>query len=287
MPSTKPTNPKLLNPKPTNTKMTLYLIGTGLNTNSLTLEALNAIKNSDKIYLETYTVDFPYPKTDLENEINTFLKSDTYKLTPLSRENVENESLLQEAKTKNVSLLIYGDCLSATTHMQLIISAKQQNIPIKIIQNTSIMTAVAQTGLSLYKFGKTTSMPNWQEHTNHPTSFINYIQQNQSIQAHTLILTDIGLTTPEAIKQLQKAATQKRLTLPEKIIIISNAGTPNQQVFHDTPNNLSKKNINLPFCIIIPSDLSHTEVEALQTISEQNPSPPTSKSSIILKSKKL
>jgi len=239
--------------------MTFNLIGTGMTQNSLTTEAIETLKTADKIYLENYTVNFPYDKSELE-------KNYSLEIQELKREQVENESILEEAKTQNIALLIYGDCLSATTHMQLIVSAKQQNIPTKILQNTSIMTTVAQTGLSLYKFGKTTSMPNWQEHTNRPTSFIKYIKENSSINAHTLILTDIGLEIKPAISQLQKSATKENLTLPEKIITIASAGTQNQKISYDTPKNLANKNIEMPFCLIIPDSLSHSEIEAIKIL---------------------
>jgi diphthine synthase len=241
--------------------MTLNLIGTGLTSNSLTAEALVALKTSDKIYLENYTVNFPYKITELEKNYNI-------KITELKRQQVENESILQEAKTKNISLLIYGDCLSATTHMQLIVSAKQQKIPIKIFQNASILLAVGQTGLSLYKFGKTTSMPNWAEHTNKPTSFINYIKENNSINAHTLILTDIGLEIKPAINQLQESAQKESLNLPEKIVAISSAGTKNQKIFYETLEKIVTKKIPMPFCLIIPNSLSHSETEALEILKE-------------------
>jgi len=233
--------------------MTLNLIGLGMNQNSITAEALKAIKSSDKIYLENYTVNFPYKIEDLKLDI-----------TPIERQQLESEQIIKEAKNKTISLLIYGDALSATTHLQLILEAKKQNIPYKIFHNASILTTIAETGLQLYKFGKTTSMPNWKEHTNKPTSFANYIKQNQSIDAHTLILTDIGLEISDAINQLLESTKN----LPEKIITLSNAGTKNQKIFYDTPQNLAQKNIPMPFCLIIPSELHFIEKEAIQELTK-------------------
>jgi diphthine synthase len=237
--------------------MAFYLIGTGMNENSITVEALEILKTCDKIYLENYTVNFPYPKKSLE---------ETYKIKieEINRANTENESILEEAKSSKVALLVYGDSLSATTHTQLITECKKQNIEYKIFHNASIMTTIAATGLQLYKFGKTTSMPNWKEHTNKPTSFANYIEQNQSIEAHTLILTDIGLEISDAIFQLKESSK----TLPEKIIALANAGTQDQKIFYDTPDNLGNKNIPMPFCLIIPSALNHTEQEAINLIKQ-------------------
>ena len=46
----------------------LYIIGLGLNERGITLEGMSAISNCKKIYLEGYTVDFPY-KTDVLFEV--------------------------------------------------------------------------------------------------------------------------------------------------------------------------------------------------------------------------
>ncbi len=232
--------------------MTFNLIGLGLNANSISAEALEALKTCDEIYLENYTVDFPYEIKELEQKLHE-------KIIPLNREQTENESILKNAKEKNVALLVYGDALSATTHIQLILACKKNKIPCQVFQNASILIAIAKTGLSPYKFGKTTSMPNWKEHHNKPTSFTDIIKENQSIDAHTLILTDIGLTSKESLNQLEET-----IRLKEKIIILSNAGTPNEKIFYDTSENLKKENIKMPFCIIVPSKINHFEEEFLK-----------------------
>ena len=234
-----------------------YLIGTGLNENSITAEALQIIKSCSKIYLDNYTVNFPYSIKDLERNLKV-------KIIPLNREKIEDEEIIKEAKTKNIALLVYGDALSATTHTQLLVVAKKQKTPSKVLHNASILTAIAETGLQLYKFGKTSSMPNWKEHTNKPTSFINYIKQNQSIKAHTLLLIDIDLELKNAKSQLKEASKQSKLKLP-KIILISNMGTDKQGISYDNLDKLPNK-ISKPFAFIIPSNLHFSEKEFLESI---------------------
>lgn len=241
--------------------MTFYLIGTGMAQKSISMEALEKLQTCDKVYLENYTVNFPYNIKELE-------KSYGIKIEELNRNKVEDESILQEAKNSNVALLVYGDSLSATTHMQLVTEAKKQNIEYKILHNSSIMIAIAETGLSLYKFGKTCSIPNWKEHTNKPTSFMNYIKDNLSIKAHTLILTDISLEIFPAIEQLIKASQKENVPLPEKIIAISSAGNKSQKIFYDNLENLKTREIPMPFCLIIPSDMSYSELDALEILKE-------------------
>jgi diphthine synthase len=241
--------------------MAFYLIGTGMDANSVGADALKILKTCDKIYLENYTVNFPYPIEELEKQY-------CIKITELARAAVEDESILKEAKKQNVALLVYGDSLSATTHMQLMLEAKKQGIEYRVFHNASIMTAIAETGLQLYKFGQTASMPNWKEHTNKPTSFMNYVKENKSTKAHTLILTDIGLELPEAIAQLKESSEKEKIKLPKEIIVCSNTGTSKQKIFYDTINNLEKEKIEMPLCLIIPSELHFIEKETLEAIKE-------------------
>tara|TARA_Y100000310_G_scaffold337773_1_gene425744 strand:+ start:7664 stop:8386 length:723 start_codon:yes stop_codon:yes gene_type:complete len=236
-----------------------YLIGLGLDKNSITAEALKEIKSCDKVYLEGYTVDFPYSIKELEKSLKT-------KIAPLKREKVENESILEEAKNQDIALLVYGDALSATTHTQLLIAAKKSKIKYKVFHNASILTAIAETGLQLYKFGKTASMPNWKEHKNKPTSFIDYVKQNQSIKAHTLLLVDIGLEIKDAKEQLKDALEKEKSKL-ERIILISNAGTDKQKIIYNTLEKLPDK-ISKPYAFIIPSDMHFSEKEFLESIKQ-------------------
>jgi len=233
-----------------------YLIGLGLNVKSITADALEILKTCSKIYLENYTVNFPYSFNELEKSLGT-------KITPLDRKNVENELIVEESKKQNVALLVYGDPLSATTHTQLILACKKQKVKYKIFHNASILTTVGETALSLYKFGKTTSMPDWSEHTNKPTSFINYIRENLSIKAHTLLLVDIDLEFQNAVKQLKEASEKEKVKLPEKIIVLSSAGTEKQKIFYTALDELENKKIILPFCFIIPSEMNFFEEESV------------------------
>jgi diphthine synthase len=232
--------------------MTLNLIGTGLNEKSISLEALEAIKKSKKVYLENYTVDFPYPKAKLEKIIKK-------KITELNREKVESEDFVNEARKENISLLVYGDSLSATTHSEIILTCKNNEIPFKIFHNASVMTAIAETGLQLYKFGKTASMPTWKNNWK-PDSFMEIVKQNQSIQAHTLLLVDIALDLEKAKQQLKEAMKNHNLEI-DSVIVCSNLGNE-ATIIYDKLENLPKE-ITKPYCFIIPSKLHFHEQEFL------------------------
>ena len=235
----------------------LYLIGLGLNNKGISLYGLDAIKKCKKIYLEDYTVNFPYKKERLEKIIGK-------EITSANRNLIENEmiDLIKKSKKMNIALLIYGSPLMATTHISLIQEADKNKVKYEIIQNASILDAITETGLQIYKFGKIASMPKWEKNFN-PESFIEIVKDNQKINAHTLILIDIGLESKEALKQLEISTKNKKIKL-DKIIISQSLGTKNKEIFYNKIKKLKNKEIKKPYCIIIPSSLHFLEEEFLE-----------------------
>ncbi len=115
----------------------LYLIGLGLDVKGISLQGLEATKKCKKIYLENYTVDFPYSLKELEKSIER-------KIIPSDRNFVENgiEDLVKEAKKENVALLVYGSPLTATTHMSLIQEAKEQKDKVRAQLHQTLQEAL-------------------------------------------------------------------------------------------------------------------------------------------------
>jgi len=239
--------------------MVFYLIGLGLDSRSLSLESLDIIKKTERIYIENYTINLPYNIEELE-------KITGKRIIPLTRTIIENEEFVEEARKKDVAFLVYGAPLTATTHISLILKCKQEKIPCKIIHNASIFDAITETGLQLYKFGKTTSMPKWNEKEK-PKSFIEKIKLNQAIKAHTLILVDIGLDYGDALKQLEEAC-RKKVNL-DKIIVCSKLGTSKSKIYYDSLDELYGKEVYAPFCLIVPSELHFIEEGVLELIREK------------------
>ena len=235
----------------------LCLIGLGLNENSISLEGKEALDKCSLVYLESYTVDFPYTIESLQKSLGK-------KIEKLGRDKVESSKLVIEAKTQEVALLVYGCPLFATTHTTLLLDCKKQKIKTRVIYNASVFDAIAETGLQLYKFGKITSMPKWQKSFT-PDSFLDIVKENNSIKAHSLILTDIGLKLEDALSQLELACKNKNIKL-DKIIISSSLGTDKAKIYYDKPENLKTKKVSMPFCIIIPSELHFLEKEYLEKI---------------------
>jgi diphthine methyl ester synthase len=226
----------------------LYLIGLGLNEKSLSKEGLDAVKKCDKVYLENYTVEFPYAIEKLK------LRK---KIEKLGRSGVESDKLIEESNKENVALLVYGSPLFATTHSSLL---KELKGKVKVIFNASIFDAVAGTGLQLYKFGKIASMPTWLKNYE-PDSFIDIVIGNKKIDAHTLILVDIGLHFADSLNQLVEAAKRKKLKL-DKIIVCSRMGI-NDKIYYESIDKLKRRKIESPYCLIVPGKLHFMEGELL------------------------
>ncbi|MBI3623281.1 diphthine synthase [Candidatus Pacearchaeota archaeon] len=235
----------------------LYLIGLGLDSYGISKQGLDIIKKAKKIYLETYTVDFPYNLGWIEDVIDK-------KVVNAGREKVESLELVDEAAKQDVVLLVYGSPLTATTHITLIQECKASGVKYKVIHNASILDAVAETGLQLYKFGKTTSMPTWKK-SFEPTSFIEVVKDNMKIDAHSLILVDIGLNLATAIDQLELSAKKEGVKL-DKIIVASKLGADRSKIIYNKIENFRDFDIERPYCIIIPGKLHFVESNFLENL---------------------
>jgi len=247
--------------------MTLYLIGIGLgNEQDITLRGLDTIKQVDQIYLEGYTSLLQCPLQKLEELYQK-------KIILLDRQGVENhsEKLIQEAKSKNIALLIIGDVFGATTHISLLKEAKEHQVNVKIINNASILTAVGITGLDLYKFGKTTSIP-----FNNPELEAPYhvLKENQTLGLHTLFLLDLKpeedrfITVTQALEILEQIEQTKKENLIQKDILMigcSRLGSENFLVKKGTISELKEFDFGKPpHCLIIPGKLHFMEEEVLE-----------------------
>jgi len=232
----------------------LYLIGLGLNEKGISKFGLSIVKRCKKVYLENYTVEFPYSKGKLEEVISK-------KIIEVDREFVESLEIVDEAKKLDVALLVYGSPLTATTHISLIQEAKRLGIKHQVIHNASILDAVAETGLQIYKFGKIASMPDFEA-----DSFIEIVKENQSIEAHSLILIDIGLEFEKAIERLEKVANEKDIEI-DKLVVCSKLGAKGKRILYDTIYNLKEEDVLAPFCFLILGKLHFVEKEVLETFS--------------------
>ena len=180
------------------------------------------------------------------------------------------------AKEKDVALLIPGDPLVATTHHLIVNTARKLEIGVEVFHSASAFTAaIGESGLDIYKFGPTVTIPFWFENYR-PTSFLDVIRRNLDNKEHTLVLLDIDqkahhpMSIGEAVGILESAERESHsgtVRSDLKVVIIANAGREGQEIRYvsigeigdDIKNSLSRKAIAL----VVPAQMSFAEEENL------------------------
>ncbi len=247
--------------------MVLNLVGIGLNDEKdISLKGLEIVKNSDYIYLENYTSKLNVPIENLEKFYNKKIILADRALVEINTE----KTILEQAKTQDVSLLIVGDVFAATTHIDLFLRAKKLGIQTKIVHNASVLTAIGETGLMLYNFGKTTTIPYLNENIETP---YNVLALNQKNNLHTLLLLDLNpkkngsLSINDAIRYLLKVEMKRgEKVFTENALCIGCAklGSLDQKIKAAKAKDLLKEEFEGLQCLIIPAKKMHfMEEEAL------------------------
>ena len=230
----------------------IYLIGLGLEDGEVTQKGLEAIENSDKVFAEFYTNTETVDLEKLEEQTGKGVEK-------LSREEVEQEDrILEEAERSDVAFLVSGDSLTATTHYDIRHRAEERGIGTCVIHAPSIFTSIAETGLNVYKFGRTVTLPE----EGKPESIIDYIEKNDSIGLHTLILLDIGL---EADKAAQKILKMEPEFSDREAIVLERANLDSQEISVMKLGEVSDREFGEPpHSIILSGEKSHKEEEFLE-----------------------
>jgi len=171
------------------TEAGLVLIGIGMGAiDGMTVEAVQRMKNADYRFLEAYTARwFDEDVARLEELVGP--------VELIMRPEVENpERILSLAAKSAVALLVIGDPLQATTHVDLQIQADAAAISCHVVHGISITTLVTgAVGLSNYRFGRQTTLTypygEWIV-----TSPLEVIAVNRALNMHTLVLFDLDPT---------------------------------------------------------------------------------------------
>ncbi len=245
----------------------LYLIGCGLRFSDIPFRAVSIAKSCDERILEAYTSI----STDLK-ELRELIGD--FKIA--SRTEIENEMdlILEKARNKDIAILVMGDPLAATTHFSFVYEAKRKNIRVEVIHASSIFTAITNTGLMLYKFGKTISIP-FRDKVDLPISVYEGIEKNFSANLHTLLLLDLDpfnnqfmdpFMAVNDLLRLEEHLNKGVINRDREIIICSRLGLDNEKIIYTTINeflSLSPSIGKPPYCLILPSSLSRIEKEFL------------------------
>ena len=273
----------------------LLLIGMGPGRlGAMTVEARNAAKAADFRRYEAYTALWP------ENELKS-LENDIGTIEKVMRPEVEEPAeLLNLAKKNLVALLIVGDPLQATTHVDLQLQAIEAGVECTVFHGISITTLVTgSVGLSNYRFGRQTTITypygGWVA-----TSPLEVIAANIYQNQHTLALLDLdptGAGTGQQVPMQPKDAVKSLELMYDKlkstyesievesaldsmkfeayslfldknlaeigVVLCADMGTDDENVIYTTIGELSDVDGGRLNCLIFPANTSEVEEKAL------------------------
>jgi len=252
----------------------LYFIGLGLNKEQITAEALRALENSDKIYIENYTSNYT------DNDLDIYEKKMKFKFHRIYRNESEQgfSEIIKEAKTKDIAFCVFGNITSATTHSSIINDARKAKVKLKMIPGISIFSVIPMlTGLEEYRFGRTISIVKPVENYS-PSSFFDYILQNMQNGLHTICLLDIKIDKNskyfmqpyEAAMRLQEIANEKDIeTKNWKVYVVSGASSHKEHIALTNLRDLSKHKTkyDYPSALVITNKLTMDEEEFSKMLS--------------------
>jgi diphthine synthase len=249
----------------------LYLVGIGLSKSDLPAGALDIFAKC-KIYVDRYTTYVTQDRIDQIEELTG------KEVTSLDRSAMEENlsKLIEEAREKNVAVLIGGDPLVATTHKIIFTAAKRANVPVRVNHAVSVLTVLmGESGLDFYRFGQVCTISKWVDHYK-PVSFYETIQRNLSNNLHSIVLLDFdqvsnsSLSLKEAIRILKAAEANYKggIAIDDKEVMIMHKVTLSSERKILTKLKDADKIVleEGPTSIIIPAKLSDIEREIIGSI---------------------
>ena len=248
----------------------LWLIGLGPgDLQQMTVAALNAARSADYRFLEGYTALLPPDElVNMEGLIGP------WELRMRSAVE-EPHDLLSLAQTAKVALLVVGDPLQATTHVDLQIRCEEMGVPCHVEHGVSITTIVTgAAGLQSYRFGRqcTFAYP-YGEYL--PTSPLEIILANRERDLHSLALLDLDPTgmgegeqspmTPEiAVDVLRRMAERLNVEVEDwTLVLCSDMGTEDARISVGMPTEISGIKGGRIHCLLVPAKLHDVEAAAL------------------------
>ncbi len=247
----------------------LIFIGLGLHDEKgITLAGLEAIKDCDRLFMEEYTAVLTGASHERLEDL--YGKSIDF----LDRKAVEDgKIILESAMSHHTGFLVPGDAMSATTHIDLMLRANDMGIETSIVPGVSAINAIPGfLGLQIYKFGKITTIPFWEEDYK-PASFYDAIADNLEMGLHSLILLDIQahvpryMTATRAIEMLIEVEkdSQKGIFTPDRLVcVVARAGGPEVLVRAGTLAELRGEDFGGPMhSLVVPGKMHFMEAEAL------------------------
>jgi len=249
----------------------LTLIGLGLyDEEGVTLRGMRQLETADVVFAESYTSALA------PGSIDRLAKRTGKVIRLVGRADVEDAQLiLAEAKGKKVALLVPGDPMTATTHIDLRIRASKLGISTAVINGVSALTAVpGLLGLQHYKFGRTTTLPFPAEGYS-PTSPYEMVRENLDRGLHSLVLLDIDaqnsnyMTANQGLNLLmdmERRVGGGVISPGTLVCVVARAGHPDAVVKAGDLLRISKLDFGQPLhTVVVPGKLHFMEEDALRS----------------------
>jgi diphthine synthase len=183
------------------------------------------------------------------------------------------QEITSAARRGKTVLLVPGDPLIATTHVELRVRAERTGIKTRVIHGASIISAaIALSGLQNYKFGRSVTIPFSDDGVASETP-CNVIRGNLESGLHTFCFLDVRaeekrfMTIKGASETLLKTNEGKRnsvVTRDRIAVGVARAGSERPVVKADSLGRLLSYEFgDPPHTLIIPGKLHFMEAEAL------------------------
>lgn len=238
--------------------MALYFVGLGLSDQEdISCRGLEVIKRCEYVYLDVYTSVLGSPVGELEHLYGKEIIQADRKLVE------QSEEIIKKAKEHDVAFLVVGDPFGATTHIDLRLRAYKEGVKTEVVHNASIVSAVGEIGLELYKYGKVTSIPFENQSVDAP---FEVLESNQKNGLHTLFLLDLEpaknrfMTIKEALEYL----LSRGLDRAQVCVGCAGIGSAEPEIKAGSARELHEAEFTKkPQCLIVPAKLHFVEEEAL------------------------
>lgn len=256
----------------------LTLIGLGLHDEKdISARGLEEIRVADLVFAEQYT-------SSLKGGALVELERLTdRRIELLDRNQLEEGSMIIEAaRHKRVALLVAGDPMTATTHVDLRLRAARESMETAVIHGSSILTAVpGLLGLQHYKLGRVTTIP-FTRDGYAPTSPLEVVLDNMGRGLHSIVLLDIDseggrfMTANQGIELLldmaQRSPEGRGLTEQSLVCVVARAGAPDCLLAAGPMGDMRKRDFGPPMhTMVIPGRLHFMEEEALTAFAGREP----------------
>ena len=246
----------------------LVFIGLGLyDETDVTLKGFEAAKAADVVFAEFYTSAL---RGTTPEALERFLGRPIRVLSRAGLE--EGTEVLEAAKHGRVALLVPGDPMAATTHVELRLRAHDAGIATRLIHGPSIVSAAAGIlGLQSYKFGRATTVP-FPDARFRPTSPLDVILENRARGLHTLVLLDLKeggtfLRADDALRYLLDLGRERLARGFDEaslVCVVSQVGSLTARATAGRAKDLVVRDLGPPpQCIVVPGNLHFLEREAL------------------------